>query len=74
MDVKAWASMTARREKMWLDACSISKQKLRNHKKKHVEGHYSNAKTFIYLLFILVENVFKWMKAQWFLIVLLGDK
>lgn len=57
-----------------LDACSIWKQKLRNHKKKHVEGHYLNAKTFIYLLFILVENVFKWMKAQWFLIVLLGDK
>lgn len=74
MDVKAWASMTARREKTWLDACSIWKQKLRNHKKKHVEGHYLNAKTFIYLLFILVENVFKWMKAQWFLIVLLGDK
>lgn len=55
MDVKAWASMTARREKTWLDACSIWKQKLRNHKKKHVEGHYLNAKTFIYFSFIPVE-------------------
>lgn len=51
--------MTAGREKMWLDACSIWKQELRNHKKKYMEGHYVNAKAFIYLSFIPVENVLK---------------